>query len=317
MRPHRRARVEAELKLSVQPDLKLNPMGSPTMSFAAMLWRAKMCAVSLASLTACGSASFHKSDKRGGQEAVQLAGDAGKGSPDEPCYQLGYQTPGQYPGQNPGQYPGQNPEDGGTDVVVIPPKGDEPQPPPPGAGCDGPGQEPCAKDCDGDVYRPIDQDDDYVPTPYPGQQPIDPGTCGKEGKYCDDGGPGQWPGQTMSGGHYDRGEVTSCLDGFRRAGYDTQGQWNIDVREIKNVSVLSDSVVSDFGTEHKVVIIKSVNVLGRIHFELVNPNALYCIKSNVSVLQEVYLTSCHQNSVFWGKDVNVLSRVNGRVVDCR
>lgn len=297
--------------------------------------RTTLLAVTTVSLMACGNASFNKKQKRSGSNNEQLAGAA-----DEGCLALG-QGPGQYPGQGPGYDNG-----GGGGVIVVPPgdgyKGEEPPPPPPGKGgnpppnypsqpnqpCgpgqypNNPGQQPCGKGYEqpcggGDVYRPIDQDDDYVPGPYPTQHPIEPGQCGKGGKYCDDGGPGQWPGQTVGGKPYSRGDVEACLGAYRAAGYNTQGMWGIEVNEVKAVNVLSESTISDFGLQPKIVIIKSVGVLGRLHFELVNPNALYCIKSNVSVLQETLVTSCRSSNVLWGKDVNVLSKVATRIVDCR
>lgn len=306
--------------------------------------RTTLLTIATVSLVACGNASFNKKQKRSGSNNEQLAGAS-----DGDCMALGG-NPGQYPGQNPGQ-PGYD-HGGGDDVVIVPPpndgdKGDEPPPPPPpGKGgnpppsypstpCDGnggpgqnpngPGQQPCGgkgyEPCGGgkggDVYRPIDQDDDFVPGPYPTQHPIDPGQCGKGGKYCDDGGPGQWPGQTSGGLPYDRGDVEACLGAYRNVGYDTKGMWGIEVREIKTVNVLSDSTISDFGLTPTIVIIKSVNVLGSVHFELVNPNALYCIKSNVSVLEQVLVTSCRSGNVLWGKDVNVLSQVSTQIVDCR
>jgi hypothetical protein len=281
--------------------------------------------ISFMTLAACGNASFKNNDKKkGASDQEQLAAQ----SNDDGCLSLGG------PAQNPGQNPGQNPnayDQGGNDdvVVVVPPnKGQEPPPPPPGKGgynpppsqgqpCTSPGQQPpcksnCGKD---DGYRPIDTDGGVVVQPFPTQRPIDSG-CGVKGKYCDDGGPGQWPTQTVNGGTYDRNRAQGCMAAFQNAGYDTRGQWNIDAREVRNVNVLSQDSITDFGTAHTLVMIKSVGVLGTTHFELLNPNALYCIE-NVSVFEQVLVSSCHSGNVVWGKDVNVLSSVKTQPVDCR
>lgn len=292
---------------------------------------ASVC-VSMFVMISCGKADFgHKDKRNGASDQEQLAAE----SDQEGCLSLGG------PGQNPGQ-PGY--DNGGNDVVIVVPpnsgKGDEPPPPPPGKGGPGyndpgynrpgkrpctaqnpgqnPGQPPCKVNCGKDGgYRPIDADDDVVVVqPFPTQRPIDPTSCGKHGKYCDDGGPGQWPTQTISGGAYDRHHAESCLSAFRRAGFDTRGQWNIDVRQVRNVNVLSQDTITDFGVDHSLVIIKNVSVLGRMHFELLNPNALYCIE-NVSVLEQVLVSSCHTGNVVWGKDVNVLSSVQTQPVACR
>lgn len=260
-------------------------------------------------MMACGQSSFSQKDKRsGGTDQEQLAAEAKL----DGCLSLGG-----------GAY-----DNGGGDVVVVVPpsdggKGYEPPPPPPGyepypqRPCQAPGQypqQPCKSNCGkDDGYVPIDVGG---PVQYPTQRPIDPGSCGKGGKYCDDGGPGQWPTQTIGGGKYDRGIVEKCLGAFRSNGYDTRGQWNIDVRQVKNVNVLSQGAVTDFGIDHTIVIIKNVSVLGRTHFQLLNPNALYCIE-NVSVLDEMFVDSCHTGNVVWGKDVNVLSAVQTRPVMCR
>lgn len=295
--------------------------------------------ISLLAIVSCGSAKFGTKDKRSGasdQEQTAGAKDDGclnLGGPDK-----GDEYPAQHPGQQPGQYPDNGYDKGGDDVVIVVPpndgkKGEEPPPPPPGKGgkqqpppqvgkpCQKPDQYPgqkpdcksnCGKD---DGYRPIDTDDDVVIVqPYPTQKPIG-GDCGKSGKYCDDGGPGQWPTQTTNGGTYDHGRAKGCMEAFRNAGYDTRGQWNIDARVIKNVSVLSSGGVSDYGNEHTLVMIKNVSVLGTTHFELLNPNALYCIE-NVSVLDQTLVSSCHTGNVVFGSDVNVLSTVETRPVDC-
>lgn len=270
--------------------------------------RMTVITVTIASFAACSKPQFNRSQRSAGAQDEQNAGDvAGKTGN---CLNLGGSPNYGNPGQNTGQYPDQG---GGKDVIIVPPQGDEPAPPQPTYPCGQPnGQQPR-----GDVYRPIDQDQNYQPPQYPTQHPVDPNACGKGGIYCDDGANGQWPGQTVGGQPYNHGDVSSCLDAFRRGGYDTQGQWGIDVRTIKNVSVLSNSGISDFSTQPSIVIIKTVSVLGSFHFELVNPNALYCIQSNVSVLEQVLVTSCHGGNVVFGSDVNVLSQVNAQVVDCR
>lgn len=207
--------------------------------------------------------------------------DDGKPNPQpNPC-----DHPGQTPGQTPGDYPGQNP----------------------GQPCDN--KAGCTPD---DYYKPVPGN----PGQYPTQMPPKPEECGKNGQYCDNGGPGQWPGQTTSGKPYDRSDIEACLGAFRQGGYDTKGQWGVDVVEYKSVSVLSNSGIVDTGYDHKIVIIKAVSVLGSMHFELMNPNALYCVKKNVAVLEDVWVSSCHQSNVMFYKDVNVLSRVNTRVMDC-
>lgn len=277
----------------------------PTYAF---IWRATLLSTLTASLGACSSSQFHQSEKRASARRESGEGAAlGKDPGDCLKVQRGHDHPGQYPGQGPGPGPGHDPghdPDHGDDFEDDP-KGDEPLPPPPS------GKQPC-----GDVYRPIDQDDDYVPPPYPSQTPIDPGQCGKNGKYCDDGGPGQWPGQTCQGKRYQKNDVEACLDAFRASGYDTQGQWAIDVHELSAVSLFEDSVLQDAGQEPKIVIIEALSLLGSMRFELVNPNALYCIKSR-ALLEEIHVTSCHGANVVFGDDSNFLSQVSGAVVDCR
>ncbi len=279
--------------------------------------------MSLMTIVSCGSANFKNNDKKkGASDQEQLAAQ----SNDEGCLSLGGPN-------NPGQQSTAYDKGGNDDVVIVnpPKKGEEPPPPPPGKGgynpppsqgqpCTSPGQQPpcqtnCGKD---DGYRPIDTDDDIVIVkPFPTQRPIDnDNDCGSKGKYCDNGGPGQWPTQTVKGGKYDRSRAEGCMTAFRNAGYDTRGQWNIDAREVKNVNVLSQDSITDFGTAHTLVMIKSVGVLGTTHFELLNPNALYCIE-NVSVLEQVLVSSCYSGNVVWGKDVNVLSSVKTRPIDCR
>ena len=105
------------------------------------------------------------------------------------------------------------------------------------------------------------------------------------------------------------------MGAFRSGGYDTKGQWGVQVIKSNNVTVLSNSIIEDRGNGHNIVIIETVGVLGSVEFRLLNPNALYCIK-NVSVLAETNVTSCLQSNVVWGSDVNVLSTANSRVVDC-
>ena len=155
----------------------------------------------------------------------------------------------------------------------------------------------------------------------PGQMPpLVPGNdsnCGKGSIYCA-GGPGQapqWPGQAVGGGSYSHDDVASCLNAFHGAGLNTNGQWNIDVRSSLNISVLSGGLYDDHSTDHSLIIIKSVSVLGQMHFNLLNPNALYCLK-DVSVLDQVSVTSCYQSNVVSLKDVSVLSSRDVKVVDC-
>jgi hypothetical protein len=290
-------------------------------------------------LVACGGASFGSKDsnKRSADSSDKLAGSV------DDCYSLGGKPnhPGQQPGQHPGQVPGYDSDydagyDSDYDVPTYDPKDDgkggydEPvvyddettYKKPCGGGKPGqhPGQNPdwdddCKDDCDN--YKPVDTDPGYEPKPWPTQQPGKPDTCGKDGKYCDNGhGPGQWPGQSVGGGSYDKHDVEACMGAFRSHGYDTKGQWGIKVLEQKSVNVLGHSIVEDHGREHSIVLIKTVGVLGSTEFRLLNPNALYCIK-NVSVMAETRVMSCLQSNVVWGKDVNVLSAAKSKVVDCK
>lgn len=228
----------------------------------------------------------------------------------------------------------------GTDVVVIPPgQGKEPNPPPPGvnppsgAPCT-PGQTPGQMPMPPPSGKPGGPAYPEQPLPPPTTQPLPPGNpppsgypnfpsqqpptanCGKGGQFCDDGGPGQWPPTTIGGKPYSQGEVQACIDAFHQNGYDTHGQWGIEVREINNVSVLSESTIVDRSLDYKIVIIHSVNVLSRMAFELLNPNALYCL-NNVSVLDKVYVKSCYNGNVaYFGSNVRVLSKGANEVVPC-
>ena len=155
----------------------------------------------------------------------------------------------------------------------------------------------------------------------PGQMPPlvagNESNCGKGSIYCA-GGPGQapqWPVKAVGGGSYSHDDVASCMSAFHGAGLNTNGQWTIDVRSSLNISVLSGGLYDDHTTDHSLIIIKSVSVLGQMHFNLLNPNALYCLK-DVSVLDQVSVTSCHQSNVVSLKDVSVLSSKDVKVVDC-
>lgn len=289
-----------------------------------------LVSLSLISMAACSKVDFGKSGKSTKRTSEERAG----GTNDGDCLKLG--NPNTPP-------PAKDGKDGGTDVVVVPGddasdgKGDEPNPP---KGKDGdddyvpcqnpgqtdgnnpgqydgnyPGQNPGQNGSYEPSYEPTNSCEENGPGQYPTQKPID-GNCGKDGKYCDDGGPGQYPKNTCTGGTYDQHDVDACMDAFRAQGYDTRGQWNVDVRTEKNVSVLSNSIIEDHGNQHSIVIIKSVSVLGSQQFRLLNPNALYCVRS-VSVLQDVLVTSCHQNNVVWGQDINVLSGVHAQTVNCQ
>ncbi len=234
-------------------------------------------------------------------------------------------VPGYEPGKEPGQpyTPGQNPEVPGKEPGKEPfPGGQEPlpgyedgkggkdggKPYVPTAPCKPTGKDDGKKD---DGKGPSQGGKDY-----PAQTPIDPSLCGKDGKFCDDGkGPGQYPGQTSTGKSYDQKDAEGCFAAFRNAGYDTKGMWNIVVKEAKSVNVLSHSTFTDVGNEPALVIIKSVNVLGSMDYELLNPNALYCIKS-VSVLQNTNVTSCLESNVVFGKDVSVLSGAKAQLANC-
>lgn len=308
----------------------------------------------LSMISACGAAdSFKKNDKKSAKDeagAGQYATDClylgGEPLPPDygtPAQNNGYDqggkkipidVPGRVVPYTPAQGPGQQPPPPNTgnkdyDVVV-------PQPTPPTTG---PGQQPPyepgkpgqptqptapCKTNPGQGQTPgqVPGGKDYTnptgtePQPYPTQTPIVPEQCGKDGKYCDNGGPGQYPAQTSSGQSYDRKDLDSCLAAFRQGGYDTKGMWTVVVKEAKSVNVLSNSSFLDKGTVPSIVIIKSVNVLGGMAYELMNPNALYCIQS-VSVLQNTHITSCRQNNVVFGKDVSVLSGTQNQVVDCR
>jgi hypothetical protein len=316
-----------------------------------------VCSAAALSLVACGSADFkNKNDKRDGAADEELAGEtlgdcySLGGGPGQTPHQgdIPVVIPGK-PQPQPNPYvppvvpvqPGKGQEPVPVVIPVHPGKGEVPvQPIPVTPGKPGktpcndhpgqnPGQHPCYDNCG---KTPCDHGCGPTPCDHGcGSDPCDhgcgpiviqphpivPGNCGKGGVICDDGGPvQQWPGQTTSGKPYDRGDIEACLNTFRNQGVNTKGQWAIDVRESKSVSVLSDTVIRDAGNTPSIVFIKAVSVLGRVSFELLNPNALYCIKS-VSVLEEVNITSCHQANVVFGKDVNVLSRVGGQVLDCR
>jgi hypothetical protein len=302
------------------------------------------CLASLTVLAACGQIDFKPGAKRHGKASSEEA--AGQGLSGD-CLSLG--ATGQYPGQTPGQYPGQTPgytpppppppsyeppPPGKGEVYVPPPvqtpppppppgKGNPPPPPPPPPGGKPPVQTPCTpyppppgkgQPCTSGCtpVPPIGTE----PNPFPGQiPPGTPETCGKGGLYCDDGGPGQWPPQTIGGIGYNQGAFQACFAAFQAAGFDTRGQWALDVREIKSVSVLSHNVIQDVGVVPTMVLIKSVSVLGDLEFRLLNPNALYCIQ-NVAVLQSIGVTSCHSSNVVFGQDVNVLSTVAAQVVPC-
>ena len=205
---------------------------------------------------------------------------------------------------------------GGVDVVVVPPKAPINEPPPAGH-CNPPTPTPSQPPTQTPpppppvVKGPINN-----PGQFPSQMPSD-ANCGKGSLYCG-GGPGQapqWPGQAVGGGSYNRDDVAACMGAFQAAGYNVSGGWNIDVRSSLNVNVLSGGVFDDHSTDHAVIIVKSVSVLGAMHFNLLNPNALYCLK-DVSVLEQVSVTSCYQSNVVSLKDVAVLSTKNIDVVDC-
>ncbi len=308
-----------------------------------------LVSVSLISLAACSKVDFGRSGKSSKRTSEERAG----GQNNEDCLKLGNPDAGKdgggkdgtdvvvVPGKDGGDgKDGKDGKDGGTDYTDgSDGKGEEPNPPAKDGDddynpCQNPGQTdgnypgqtdgnyPGQSDGkDGNYpgqngsYEPSDSYDNNGPGQYPTQKPIGD-DCGKDGKYCDDGGPGQYPKTTCKGGSYDQRDIDSCMEAFRHQGYDTRGQWNVDVRSEKNVSVLSNSIIEDRGNEHTIVIIKSVSVLGSQEFRLLNPNALYCINS-VSVLQEVRVTSCHQNNVVWGKDINVLSGVQAQTVNCQ
>ncbi len=292
-----------------------------------------LVSLSLISMAACSKVDFGRSGKSSKRTSEERAG----GQNSEDCLKLGNPDAGKDGGGK-----------DGTDVVVVPGKdggsdytdasdgkGDEPNPPSKDGDddynpCQNPGQTdgnyPGQSDGkDGNYpgqngsyepsYDPGEICEENGPGQYPTQKPIGD-DCGKDGKYCDDGGPGQYPKQTCKGGSYDQQDLDGCMAAFRHQGYDTRGQWNVDVRSEKNVSVLSNSIIEDRGNSHTIVIIKSVSILGSQEFRLLNPNALYCIKS-VSVLQEVRVTSCHQSNVVWGKDINVLSGVQAQTVNCQ
>ena len=234
-------------------------------------------------------------------------------------YDNGYDHGGQsvvvvVPGQQQTYQPTQQPYQGSTsgsgsyDVVVKPCTA---------PGYTGPTQTPSQSPNQGpsDYYQPI-ATKGGEPGPYPTQLPVVPTECGKNGNYCDDGkGGGQWPTEAAYGQSYDRGDVEGCLGAFRNSGYDTAGMWNIVVREEKNVSVLTEDTFTDQGNDHALVIVKGVNVLAGVNYQLLNPNALYCIKT-VSVLESTRVTSCRQSNVMYGKDISVLSHTNNEIVNC-
>lgn len=203
---------------------------------------------------------------------------------------------------------------------VSGPDGREPVPGP----CAPPDDEPGKPPKTGYPGQNPGQNPGQSPGQYPGQSPLPDGReppvekdrCGKNGHFCDRGGRVNWPGQTHGGRHYERDVIKGCLSAFHKAGYHTRGTWQLRVKESQGVNVLSRSGVVDQGREHSIVILDSVNVLGQTHYQLMNPNALYCFK-DVSVLEQIRITSCHQNNVVFGDEVNVLSSVRSEVVSCQ
>jgi hypothetical protein len=133
---------------------------------------------------------------------------------------------------------------------------------------------------------------------------------------CDYGpqSPMQYPPVAQNGGGYEQKDVEGCMEAFRNNGYDTKGMWNIIVKESK-VNVLSHATFTDTGTQPALVIINAVSVLGSMDYQLLNPNALYCIKS-VSVLQNTHIASCLGSNVVFGSDVQVLAGTHNDIVNC-
>jgi hypothetical protein len=291
-----------------------------------------LCAAAISSLFlfSCGSADFaNKEDKRTA-EVTGSQETAGEGE----CFGL-YDGKGN-PGQNPyqGKQPGYEPPPVHKQPVQKQPVKKQPvqkRPKVVRKPCKGPVQRPTQKpiydtpnqgqpgcnDRCGKQPKPIKPG--VEPQPWPTQRPIDKNQCGKQGKYCDGGfnNPGQhnWPGQSVGGGSYNRGDVQRCMAAFHQSGMNTKGMYGIQAKKIKNVSVFSSSHIDDYGYDANIVIINSVNVLGQTEFNLLNPNALYCIK-DVSVLNEVRINSCHYGNVVIGNSVSVLSNIDTRVVQC-
>ena len=93
------------------------------------------------------------------------------------------------------------------------------------------------------------------------------------------------------------------------------GPFQIGVRVVNSVNVLSGNVIADASKGPTLVIINMVNVLGAVELALLNPLALYCI-SGVSVLQQVNVTACAQSNVTFGGGVQVFTNNQVNVVNC-
>jgi len=209
---------------------------------------------------------------------------------------------------------------------------------------------PCVGGKGGDIYRPVpggplfpgpgncgDCLDDSMngcgggigiepypirPMPIPVQMPIVlPGNCGKGGVICPGQGPGQFPVVDIGGHPIHSGDLNRCLAQFGQQGIPMAGAWPVEVLRMNTVSVLSNSLVEDRSIGPKIVIIRSTNVAGAllgggVHYVLANPDALYCM-SDVSVLENIQISSCWSNSVAFSKSVNVLSNRSANLLDCR
>ncbi len=133
--------------------------------------------------------------------------------------------------------------------------------------------------------------------------------------YCDKGG-GQvmWPAG-INGGYYGPGIIGSCMAALPGIGINPAGPFQIAVREINNLSVLTGGIITDMSKGPTLVIINMMNFLGVVEMALLNPMGLYCI-NGLSVLQQVNVTTCGQSNVAFGNGIQVLSGNNLNIIPC-
>lgn len=128
-------------------------------------------------------------------------------------------------------------------------------------------------------------------------------------------GPIHWPSATVTGAPYNKDDVNACLGALHHGGGAPAGSYGVDVRVVNNLSILGGNAVVDRSTDHLMVIINAINIIGAVEFQLLNPNALYCIRS-LSILELVKVTSCHPTNVVFGDNLQILSVDDVDVVDC-
>jgi hypothetical protein len=133
--------------------------------------------------------------------------------------------------------------------------------------------------------------------------------------YCDKGG-GQvlWPAG-VNGGYFGPGIIGSCMAALPGIGINPAGPFQIAVREINNLSVLTGGIITDMSKGPTLVIINMMNFLGVVEMALLNPLGLYCI-NGLSVLQQVNVTTCGQSNVAFGNGLQILSGNNLNIIPC-